>query len=214
VYILAVQAIGSVVVILVAFALWGLVHSALAGPRAKAAASRAWGPAADRWYRLAYNALAFLSFAPVAMLPALLPDRALYAARAPLAWLLQGVQAAAVLAAVVTVRLTGAAEILGLAPASPSARLVVAGPYRYVRHPLYLLALVLMWANPAMTVNRAMLSGLMSLYLYVGSLHEEASLQRRFGGEYARYRGQVPGFLPWPGRSWRTAPPRARPTGR
>jgi protein-S-isoprenylcysteine O-methyltransferase Ste14 len=86
-----------------------------------------------------------------------------------------------------------------LAPWDPPQRLVVAGPYRWVRNPMiagviFLLfgtALVMrsvphaVWAAGVLVVNA----------LYIPAW-EEPRLARRFGVEYDRYRRRVPRFLP------------------
>jgi methanethiol S-methyltransferase len=195
------------------FAAWALLHSTLAGSRAKQAARLAWGPRADRWYRIAYNAVALLTFAGIVALVYRLPDRVLYAAPTALAWALRAVQGAAAVAALLTARLTGTAELLGLSQPDRAPRLAVSGPYRYVRHPLYSLSLVLMAASPGMTRNTAVLFALMGVYFYIGSVHEERGLARLFGDAYARYRGQVPRLVPWPGRVYRGAATPSQPAG-
>jgi protein-S-isoprenylcysteine O-methyltransferase Ste14 len=87
------------------------------------------------------------------------------------------------------------------APVAPTERLVVGGLYRYVRNPMYL-------AVGATIVGQALLLGQLVLLVYAAAfgaavyafvrLHEEPSLHHRFGAEYERYRGAVPGW--WPRR--------------
>ena len=74
---------GSFWLILGLVLLYGVVHSALASLAAKAHARRWFGPSADRWFRLVYNALAALTLLPVLALPVLLPDEQLYAVPSP-----------------------------------------------------------------------------------------------------------------------------------
>jgi hypothetical protein len=54
--------ITSAITILLAVAVYGFFHSLLASLSAKAGARRAFGPAADRLYRLVYNGIAVVSF--------------------------------------------------------------------------------------------------------------------------------------------------------
>jgi protein-S-isoprenylcysteine O-methyltransferase Ste14 len=86
-----------------------------------------------------------------------------------------------------------------LAPWDPPRRLVIRGPYRYVRNPMIAgviftlvgVALALrsvphgLWAATFVLMN--------ALYI---PLMEEPLLERRFGAEYARYRRHVPRFMP------------------
>jgi protein-S-isoprenylcysteine O-methyltransferase Ste14 len=92
-----------------------------------------------------------------------------------------------------------------LAPWDPTRKLVVRGPYRYVRNPMItgvLLVLggeaalfgsvwILVWAAAFLAVNAVWFP-----------LVEEPGLVRRFGDEYEQYRRHVPRWLPrrhpWP----------------
>jgi protein-S-isoprenylcysteine O-methyltransferase Ste14 len=76
-------------------------------------------------------------------------------------------------------------------------RLLVVGPYRYVRHPVMVGLLVLLWVHPVMTPTLALLSGGLTLYIAVGTWLEERDLLQRFGPAYAAYRSRVPALLPW-----------------
>jgi protein-S-isoprenylcysteine O-methyltransferase Ste14 len=94
------------------------------------------------------------------------------------------------------------AEGLGSpAPIVPTQRLVVDGPYRYVRNPMYL-------AVVAIIVGQALLLGQPGLVGYatvVGGAtaafahgYEEPTLRRQFGAQYQAYRRAVPAW--WPRR--------------
>jgi protein-S-isoprenylcysteine O-methyltransferase Ste14 len=83
----------------------------------------------------------------------------------------------------------------------PSANiLVVRGPYRWVRHPLYSCVIVLLWANPAMSLDRLMLAAVWTTWILIGALLEERDLISDFGDAYRQYRAQVPILIPWRGR--------------
>jgi protein-S-isoprenylcysteine O-methyltransferase Ste14 len=102
-----------------------------------------------------------------------------------------------------------AVEGLGTpAPVAPTEHLVVGGPYRHVRNPMYL-------AVGAAIVGQALLFGQLELLLYAAVyfaavsafvyIYEEPVLRKRFGSEYDAYRAAVPGW--WPRlRPW--IPPR------
>ena len=62
-----------------ALVVWAVVHSWLASAGVKAWAQKRFGTAAWRGYRLAYNAFAVISLAPVLWLMWRLPDARLYA---------------------------------------------------------------------------------------------------------------------------------------
>ena len=84
------------------------------------------------------------------------------------------------------------------APAESRAKpLVVRGPYRWVRHPLYSSVIVLLWASPEMTAGRLAIAALWTAWIYVGARLEERDLTAEFGDRYVRYREQVPILVPW-----------------
>src|SRR5262249_35044414 len=65
-------------------------------------------------------------------------------------------------------------------PAPSAEKLLLAGPYRYVRHPLMLSLLVLLWAQPILWPDLALLAGGLTVYILVGIRLEERDLLRRF----------------------------------
>jgi len=79
----------------------------------------------------------------------------------------------------------------------PPETLIVTGPYRYVRHPLMACLLAFLWTQPTMTTRLALLSGGMTLYIFLGLFFEERDLAARFHPDYAAYRRRVPALVPW-----------------
>jgi len=77
-------------------------------------------------------------------------------------------------------------------------RLVVEGPYRYVRNPLYVtdFALILGTALLASNLFLILLAALYAAQLALQLPLEERELRRRFGLRYARYCRLVPRFIP------------------
>jgi hypothetical protein len=69
--------------------------------------------------------------------------------------------------------------------------LEVNGPYRLVRHPLYLGWVLLFFGVPHMTRDRLAFAALTTLYLVIAIPFEERSLVASFGDEYRRYRRRV-----------------------
>jgi methanethiol S-methyltransferase len=77
-------------------------------------------------------------------------------------------------------------------PVQPeSAALQIAGPYRWVRHPLYLGWMLAVCGAAHMTGDRLAFAALTSIYLVIGVRWEERSLRQSFGDEYARYQARV-----------------------
>ena len=110
------------------------------------------------------------------------------------------------------VRALGSFDTLGLQPVldrvrrrdSEPVRLAVRGPYRWVRHPLYLFAVVLFWACPVVTADRLLFDVLWTGWVVVGTVLEERDLVARFGDDYRAYQRRVPMLLPWRLRPYRT----------
>jgi len=202
----SVQMIQSQLLILLSVLIYGLIHSLLATLGVKARARRFFGPAADRWYRLAYNFFGILSFLPVLSMVVVLPDRQLYVIPSPWVYLTLGGQLAAAVALVVSILQTGLWSFLGVRQAfgtegENSEKLVTTGLYRWVRHPIYIAGLIFIWLAPVMTGNLLALNLGLTIYLIVGAIYEERKLIRVFGEEYTRYREKTPMLIP--GLRWK-----------
>ena len=86
-----------------------------------------------------------------------------------------------------------------LSPADPPTRLVIAGPYRYVRNPMYAAVLFIL-------AGEVLVSGHVGLALYAAAFFvitstfiagfEEPYLERTFGAEYVDYKANVPRWIP------------------
>jgi len=89
-------------------------------------------------------------------------------------------------------------------PYDPPRRIVTTGVYAYVANPMQLSAALLLIALGAVVANVFVAAvGGMSVIYAAGIAHwdEDADLRQRFGGDWARYRGQVRRWLPrW--RPW------------
>jgi protein-S-isoprenylcysteine O-methyltransferase Ste14 len=179
---------------------WGLFHSLLASREAKQLAQRLVGNRAARFYRLAYNIFAGISFLPVLVLSALTPDRRLYLVPLPWSALMVLGELLAVAALIIGLSQTGIWDFIGIrqfGTSERSSKLTNSGLYRYVRHPLYSAGLAFIWLLPLMTVNVLAINIALTVYIIIGANFEERKLQREFGQEYINYAATTPMFIPF-----------------
>ena len=205
-----------------ATAAYGVLHSALASRVAKRLAAGAFGEPFERaFYRPLYISQAVLSTAALLLYARSLPTRTIYHIQGPGAWLLRAGQAAALVHGYAAASEVGIARLSGLealrawaragdVPVAPvaqgperdpaSGELTAGGPFRWSRHPLNFTPVPLFWLAPHLTTRRLAFNLVATLYLVLGSVHEELRLREAYGAQYAAYqRSGVPFFFPGSG---------------
>lgn len=83
----------------------------------------------------------------------------------------------------------------GRQPESPP--LTIQGPYQYVRHPMYLISLILIWSCPDISADRFLFNLLWSGWIVLGTTLEEKDLVEDSGDDYRKYQKTVPMLIPW-----------------
>jgi len=85
------------------------------------------------------------------------------------------------------------------APVAPPRKLVVTGLYRYVRNPMYVAVLAIIFGQAILfgDIGLAVYGALfwLACHLYV-LLYEERQLKRTFGAQYDKFRTGVPRWIP------------------
>jgi len=188
--------------IVLAWGLYGALHSWLAGTGLKNRVGRSW-PGLMPAYRLFFNGLAVVLLVPPLWLTWLYPGEPLWHWPAWIAW---PAAVAAVAGYLWSLRWYDGMDFLGLrqwrnrkAPAGWRDHLVLSPLHRFVRHPWYSLGLLYLWSRD---LNAGWLVAVMAItaYLVVGSRLEERKLVEVFGESYRRYRDKVPALVPLPWR--------------
>lgn len=181
------------------------VHSLLADPGLKCRVALHW-PALMPGYRLGFNVIAVLLLALPLWLLRQGHGIVFWAWHGPWLWLSNLIVLAALAAFVVSLRYYDGREFIGLrqlyrrqVAVEDQEQFRLSPLHRYVRHPWYFLALVLIWTRD-MDSLWLLSALLMSLYFILGSRLEEHKLMIVHGDVYRDYRRRVPAIIPLPWR--------------
>lgn len=192
-------------VLLAAWLLYFVVHSLLASLWVKRWVAARW-PDFMPGYRLAFNALAIVLLLPIVWIMA--------AHAWPVVWQWQGaarlvsntVALLAALGFVWSLKYYDMQEFLGIRQwrghvmsVAEQEHLKISPLHRFVRHPWYFFAMVLLWSRD-MNLAQLITSLAASFYFTIGSRMEEKKLLVYYGERYRRYMQRVPGLFPLPGR--------------
>lgn len=76
-------------------------------------------------------------------------------------------------------------------------KIVIRGPYLWVRHPLYLFSIILIWLVPVVTLDRFVFNIIWTVWIVLATRLEDKDLHKRFGAQYSQYSSQVPMLIPY-----------------
>ena len=193
---------------LILFVIWAVVHSITAAFSTKRFVRKHIGEAAyDGLYRLGYNLFATITFLPVLYaLAVFVPQTAVWNVPTPYSYAFLAIRWAGMIGLVVSLLQTDIWDFAGLRQAGryfsgddsiiPPPHLVIEGTYAWVRHPLYLFSMMMIWFSPVMTLNGVIFNVLVTIYFWIGATYEEKRLEVEFGQDYVAYQQNVSGFFP------------------
>ena len=194
---------GSPVILLILA--WGgffLIHSLLAGHTIKRCILARW-PQFTPCYRLAYNVAAVITLVPVILI------HISHHAKPVIEWtgLVEVIRTSLTVLALAGFfwslkyydlrAFTGITACRNKKPAITQDRLTISPLHRFVRHPWYLCALIIIWSRDQNSLD-LISSTLVTFYFFIGAKLEEKKLAKDFGEVYFDYMRHVPGIIPLP----------------
>jgi protein-S-isoprenylcysteine O-methyltransferase Ste14 len=157
-------------------------------------------PTAERHYRLIYVTLSVALLIPPVWLMFDLAGEPLWEWQGAWSWAANLLAIAALLGFWHSTRTYDMRAFLGLRPAAAGQTSLRLSPvHRFVRHPWYLYALIILWTRD-MDTAQLVSAVCITLYFCIGARLEDHKLEVEYGAPYRLYRARVPGLLP---RPWR-----------
>ena len=196
---------GSQIILIILWLAYFTIHSILASVSFKEFVARRL-PGLIPAYRLIFNILASILLLPPLYLIARYPGEMVWQWSGGWQYLSYFFAAAAMAGFFWTLRYYDSSEFLGTRQIKDNRteilgqeQLQLSPMHRYVRHPWYALALVMLWTRD---MHEALLISaiLITLYLFLGSYLEERKLIACHGDQYSQYRQRVAGLIPLPWR--------------
>ncbi|HRF98996.1 MAG TPA: NnrU family protein [Aggregatilineales bacterium] len=196
------------IAVLLAIVAFGFIHSILASKEAKSAFEEKFGERAYHGlYRLTYNIITIMTLLPVGALMISQSNRIVWHVESPISILFLILQGIGVIGLLISVLQIDGGQFLGTSQAIayftgkklplPKEPLSVKGVYAFVRHPLYLFSLMVIWFVPTMSEGYLGFCIGATLYFIIGSWYEEKRLIAYFGDEYRAYQKRVAWMIPF-----------------
>jgi len=197
----------NVLIIIILFIVFAFVHTVLASFKIKKIVKDRLGNLIAL-YRLFYNIFALISFY-FFLIIAPHPDTTIYDLSNPFDFIILIPQFFSLIGILWAFKFTGFGEFSGIAQAvrwfkgeyqpeslDEKMTFTTEGPYKFVRHPLYLFTIIFLACRPVMDLFYLVLLFCTAVYFYIGTFYEEKKLSQVFGDEYIKYREIVPRIFP------------------
>jgi protein-S-isoprenylcysteine O-methyltransferase Ste14 len=197
-----------VIILVLVFTFFGLIHSLLASEKVKIFFKRIFGNLIA-FYRLGYNAFAFISLYLIWDLSPH-PSLQIYKLIPPFDYLVLIPQLAALIGMIWCFKYINFKEFLGLnqldlflkkqypeSALDENYTLRIEGPYKYSRHPIYFFSIIFLLFRAEMNLFYLTMFICFTVYFYVGSFYEEKKMVRLFGEDYRNYQKNVPRIFPF-----------------
>jgi methanethiol S-methyltransferase len=180
-----------------------IIHSLLASLTVKNRVASIW-PGFMPAYRLSFNFIAVALLAGPVWLLFTGEKIMLWDYQGLIAWMMNGLAILAIIAFMISMKYYDGHEFLGLRQlrdheqrVEDQENLHLSPFHRFVRHPWYCFALVLIWTRPMDSLM--LISAIfMTAYFFIGSRLEEKKLVQYYGNVYRHYLERVPGLIPLP----------------
>jgi len=195
-----------VIVILLAFSIFGFLHSWLASNKVKSFIKEQ-GTSFLAFYRFIYNIFSiyiiaiFMYFIPR-------PDLIIYDLKYPYDLIMLIPQYICLIMVIITFGHSNLGELSGISQikrwfknefgeneADEKTSLRIDGLYKISRHPLYLFITLFLIFRPVMDLFYLTILICSIAYFYIGSIYEERKLEEKFGKEYTEYKKTVRRFI-------------------
>lgn len=190
------------------FAIFGYVHSVLASNKIKNKIVELAGNKIA-YYRLFYNLQSILFFFVIYEVSPK-PDIIIYDLQYPWDIVIFGLQLLSLVGFIWAIKFIDGKEFLGINQIirfknnnyniddlDEQSELVIKGPFKYSRHPIYFFSILFLGFRPIMDLFYITFYICIILYFVIGSIYEEKKLVEKFGVQYKEYQKSVPSFIPY-----------------
>lgn len=199
--------ISEILIIILLFAAYGLIHSFLASTGFKEFLVTKIGNKIA-FYRLCYNIFALLSLIFIYDISPK-PNDIIFDLKFPFDIVIVSLQLCAFIGIIWTFKYICFKEFIGInqikryfnnnynhKTLDEEMTLRIEGPYKFSRHPIYLFSILFLLFRPVIDLFYLVFVINIILYFYIGAIFEEKKLVKMFGEEYKEYQKNVSRIFP------------------